>query len=52
MCTFAGEALDVMYVTSARDKLSPAQLAAEPLAGALLRLRPGKCGIARRCTVA
>ena len=52
MCAFAGEALDVMYVTSARDKLSPEQLAAEPLAGALLRLRPGKCGIARRCTVA
>ncbi len=51
MCAFAGDALDVMYVTSASDHLSPEQLAAEPLAGALLRLRPGKRGIPRHCTV-
>ena len=51
MCAFGGENLDVMYVTSARDKLSPEQLAREPLAGALLRLRPGERGIARPCTV-
>lgn len=52
MCAFAGAALDEMYVTSATDKLTPEQLRREPLAGALLRLRPGERGIARRCTAA
>jgi sugar lactone lactonase YvrE len=49
MCAFAGEALDVMYVTSATDKLTPKQLQREPLAGSLLRLRPGVTGIPRPC---
>ena len=49
MCAFAGEALDVMYVTSAKDKLTPWQLQREPLAGSLLRLRPGATGIPRPC---
>ena len=52
MCAFAGAALDTLYVTSAADKLSPEQRGAEPHAGALLRLRPGGRGIARRCTIA
>lgn len=52
MCAFAGAMLDEMYVTSATDKLTPEQLRREPLAGALLRLRPGERGIARRCTAA
>jgi len=47
MCAFAGEALDVLYVTSATDKLTPQQRQREPLAGALLRLRPGETGIVR-----
>jgi sugar lactone lactonase YvrE len=47
MCAFAGEALDVLYVTTASDKLSPEQRRREPLAGALLRLRPGESGIVR-----
>jgi sugar lactone lactonase YvrE len=47
MCAFAGEALDVIYVTTASDKLSPEQRRGEPLAGALLRLRPGERGIVR-----
>ncbi len=51
MCAFAGETLDELYVTSARDKLTAAQLAREPLAGALLRLRPGARGIPRPCVV-
>jgi sugar lactone lactonase YvrE len=51
MCAFAGEALDVLYVTSATDKLDPEQRRREPLAGALLRLRPGERGIPRNCTV-
>lgn len=49
MCAFAGEALETLYVTSAADKLTPRQRRDEPLAGALLRLRPGESGIARPC---
>ena len=33
--------LDELYVTSARHRLSAEQLAREPLAGSVLRLRPG-----------
>lgn len=52
MCAFGGVGLDELYVTSATDKLTPGQLRGEPHAGALLRLRPGERGIARRCTEA
>ena len=52
MCAFGGEALDTLYITSAADKLSPVQRQQEPLAGALLRFRPGERGILRRCTIA
>jgi sugar lactone lactonase YvrE len=41
---FGGPELRDLYVTSARHRLTPAQLAAEPLAGSLLRLRPGVRG--------
>lgn len=51
MCAFAGDALDVLFVTSASDRLSPRQRRREPHAGALLRLRPGETGVARRCTL-
>jgi len=51
MCAFAGDDLDVLYVTSASDKLTPEQRRREPLAGALFRLRPGERGVARRCTL-
>lgn len=51
MCAFAGEALDVLYVTSSSDKLTSEQRQREPLAGALLRLRPGETGIVRPCTL-
>lgn len=51
MCAFAGDDLDVMYVTSAAHGLSAEQRRREPLAGALLRLRPNKRGVARRCTI-
>lgn len=47
MCAFAGDDLDVLYVTSASDGLSQQRMSAEPLAGALLRLRPDVRGIAR-----
>ena len=52
MCAFAGAALDTLYVTSASDKMDARQLRAEPLAGALFRLKPGATGIVRRATVA
>ena len=51
MCAFAGDDLDVMYVTSAAHGLSAEQRRREPLAGALLRLRPNRRGVARRCTI-
>jgi sugar lactone lactonase YvrE len=38
---FAGPGLDDLFVTSARHRLTPEQLREEPLAGSLLRLRPG-----------
>jgi sugar lactone lactonase YvrE len=43
-CSFGGEDLSDLYVTSARDGLSEAQLADQPLAGGLFRLRPGVRG--------
>jgi sugar lactone lactonase YvrE len=41
---FAGTGLDELYVTSAKHRLSAEQLRREPLAGSLLRLRPGVRG--------
>jgi sugar lactone lactonase YvrE len=41
---FGGSALDELYVTSAQHRLDAAQLAREPLAGSVLRLRPGVRG--------
>ncbi len=51
MCAFAGELLDIMYVTSAAAGLSPEQRKREPHAGALMRLRPGIAGVPRPCIV-
>jgi sugar lactone lactonase YvrE len=44
MCCFAGQNLDELYITSAREKLSAEQLKAEPHAGGLFRLNPGISG--------
>jgi len=44
MCAFAGDDLETMYVTSASEGI---EIANEPLAGALLRFRPGVSGIQR-----
>jgi len=38
-CTFGGRDLDVLYVTTSRQRLDPAARAREPLAGALLTVR-------------
>jgi sugar lactone lactonase YvrE len=41
---FGGPDLTDLFVTSARHRLTPRQLAREPQAGSLLRLRPGVTG--------
>jgi sugar lactone lactonase YvrE len=42
---FGGADLRTLYVTSARHRLAPEQLASEPLAGAVLALDPGVRGL-------
>lgn len=44
-CTFGGENLDRLFVTSARIGLSDAQLQQEPLAGGLFEIDPGTRGL-------
>ncbi|HEY4462801.1 MAG TPA: SMP-30/gluconolactonase/LRE family protein [Streptosporangiaceae bacterium] len=44
-CAFGGPDLADLYVTTASAPLSAAERAAQPLAGRLLRLRPGPAGI-------
>lgn len=44
-CVFGGPGLADLFVTTAYRGLSDAQRAAEPLAGRLLRLRPGPVGL-------
>ncbi|HWG00717.1 MAG TPA: SMP-30/gluconolactonase/LRE family protein [Trebonia sp.] len=44
-CAFGGPGLTELYVTTARVRLSEAELAAQPLAGRLLRFRPGPVGL-------
>lgn len=44
-CVFAGDALDRLFVTSARIGLSQADLAKEPLAGGLFEVNPGVAGL-------
>jgi sugar lactone lactonase YvrE len=43
--TFGGPDLRTLYITSARHRLSRAQLACEPAAGAVLVLEPGVSGL-------
>jgi sugar lactone lactonase YvrE/Icc-related predicted phosphoesterase len=47
-CAFGGAGLDELYVTSATEELTPADLEAEPHAGALFRVRPGVRGRPQR----
>jgi len=44
-CAFAGPDLRDLYITTARQGLDEAQLAAHPLSGGLFRLRPGVAGL-------
>jgi sugar lactone lactonase YvrE len=44
-CTFGGDRLDELYITSARDGLSQDELDEQPLAGGLFRCEPGVAGL-------
>jgi len=44
---FGGDDLDVLYITSARERLGTSELNEQPLAGALFRCRPGARGGSR-----
>lgn len=44
-CAFGGDDLDVLYVTTSRQKLDVQALAREPLAGALFAFAPGVKGV-------
>jgi sugar lactone lactonase YvrE len=43
-CAFGGRGLDELYVTSARRPLSADERQRQPMAGGLIRLRPGVVG--------
>jgi sugar lactone lactonase YvrE len=47
-CAFGGPDLEDLYVTSAREGYTDADLARDPLAGALFRVRPGVRGLTAR----
>ncbi len=44
-CAFGGPNLDLLYITTASQNMSEAEMKAEPLAGALLALNVGVCGL-------
>ena len=44
-CCFGGAQLDELFITSARQRLSAADLARQPLAGSVLAVRPGARGL-------
>jgi sugar lactone lactonase YvrE len=43
-CAFGGPDMETLYITTATQRLTPEELAGQPLAGALLALRPGVRG--------
>jgi sugar lactone lactonase YvrE len=44
-CCFGGKDLDTLYISSARQRMTPEQLAREPLAGNVFACRPGVQGL-------
>ena len=44
-CCFGGSQLDTLYVTSARQRLTPEDIERQPLAGSVFALRPGVTGM-------
>lgn len=48
-CAFGGENLDILYITTARETLTPEQIARYPLSGSLFAAEPGVCGVPEAC---
>lgn len=46
---FGGEALDTLYITTARRNLTPTHLVGQPYAGGLFAVTPGVAGIPTNC---
>jgi sugar lactone lactonase YvrE len=44
-CAFGGPSLDTLYITTARIDLGAAELASQPLAGAVFEVLPGAVGV-------
>jgi sugar lactone lactonase YvrE len=44
-CAFGGEKLDTLYITTARETLTPEQIAKYPLSGSLFAADVGVCGL-------
>jgi sugar lactone lactonase YvrE len=44
-CCFGGKGLDTLYISTARQKMTPEQLAREPLAGNIFACSPGARGL-------
>ena len=44
-CTFGGDGLEDLYITTAHEEFGPADFAREPTAGGLFRCRPGARGL-------
>ena len=44
-CAFGGADLDMLYITTASQGMSQADMQAQPLAGALLAIKVGVCGL-------
>jgi sugar lactone lactonase YvrE len=44
-CIFGGSELDVLFITTSRQNMTPDQLERYPLSGSVLAVRPGPCGV-------
>ena len=44
-CIFGGRDLDVLYITTSRQNMTPEQLARYPLSGSVVAVRPGVSGV-------
>ncbi len=44
-CIFGGDHLDVLYITSARETMTPEEIAQAPLSGSLFAVKPGVKGL-------
>lgn len=44
-CAFGGKNMDILYITTAREGLTPDELAAYPLSGCIFSCKPGAIGV-------